>query len=344
MAKPSLSNNTWSISVDPRVELVCALECLSSGNPCPSDEKSRYLTALLRRLPRKHPAVERFAKMTPADWRHRHPSLIAMDFGPPPELEIFAYHEHYGGEGREDAISRLLPSMRDFAACEEFSEFFASSSAFYQSLVGPLWKGLEDWDYKKILQDYLGLLPEHRYHFILAPLYHGGTAHNVLYRRKDGSYDVYSISGHDAVKAGRPCFRLVPDNWAATAWHEVAHTVVDGITSDYKDAIEPLSGLYGLMTGIARSRYRGPQGWPHMVDEHIIRALTCRLTALTRGEEAGRRALEKERAEGFVLIGPFYEALKGYEKARDRYPTLRDYYPRFVETLQKLQTLRPRSR
>jgi hypothetical protein len=90
------------------------------------------------------------------------------------------------------------------------------------------------------------------------------------------------------------------------------------------------------MSGLAQSKYRGPGGWLHMVDEHVIRAVTSRLEALRGGEERGREHLANERKSGFALVGPFYEALLDYERSRSRYPTLRDFYPRFIEVLRRV--------
>lgn len=321
---------------DPRIELIAAVEALSGANPCTRKEGSAYLSEVLRSFDPKHPACLMFPKMTAADWRHRHPSLILFDFTNPPELEISAHHDHYINEGKDDAITRFLPLLRDFAEKGGFMDFFARHSPFYASLSEPTRLGFEKRDYLPPVNDYLGMSRPHRYRFVVAPLYHGTTHHNVLYPRPDGVFDIYSINGHRGVEGGVPDFELDIAEIAHTAWHEIAHTVIDPITQSHREALLPMASMYGLMTGLAKNKYQGPPAWLHMVDEHVIRAITSRLAAIVEGEASGRAELEKEKHDGFALIGPVYEVLKEYEKDRARYPTIRDFYPRIVETLARL--------
>jgi len=322
--------------VDPRIELIAVIEALSRGNPCAQGDRSEYLDDVLRSFDPEHPACAMFKTMTAQDWRHRHPSLILFDFSNPPSLEIAAHHDHYRNAGKDDAISRFLPLLRDFATKGGFMDFFKARGKFYAALPEATRRGFAKSDYQPPVDDYLGLSRPHRYHFIMTPLYHGSSHHNVLYRRDDGTFDIYSINGHRGVLKGVPDFDLKIPEMAHTAWHEIAHTVIDEITQSHRTELLPLASLYGLMTGLAKNKYVGPAGWLHMVDEHVIRAITSRLAAREEGEESGLAELAMEKKDGFALIGPVYESLLEYEKDRARYPTIRHFYPRIVETLTKL--------
>jgi uncharacterized protein DUF4932 len=323
-----------AFEVDPRIELISAVEALSRGGG--EAEGSDYLAEIRSSFDSRHPACRMFAEMTAADWRHRHPSLIMFDFTDPPSLAIDAHHDHYRNEGKADAIARFLPLLRDFAERGRFMEFFARHGEFYASLAEPARRGFARKDYLPPVDAYLGLSRPHRYHFIMTPLYRGTSHHNVLYPRPSGVFDIYSINGHHGIVNGVPDFNLKIDEMTHTAWHEIAHTVVDEITQSHRAALLPLAPLYALMTGLAKNKYQGPAGWLHMVDEHVIRAITSRLAALHMSEAAGREALSLEKRDGFALVGPVYETLLEYEKDRARYPTIRDFYPRIVETLTRL--------
>lgn len=322
--------------VDPRIELLAAVAAATGGNPCSVCAGSAYLERLRSWADASHPAAVLFGKMTPADWRHRHPSLILMDFGLPPQLEVRAYRDHYLNAGKDDAVARFMRALRDLALRDDFMARFKREKCFYEELTScaqARWPGsacLEE------VNAYLGLSKAVRYHFLLAPLYHGAVEHNVLYRRDDGSFDIYSVVGHTGVESGRPLFALSTDELSGTVWHEVAHTVVDEVTQEHAEALMPLRPLYGLMSGLAREKYRGPGGWLHMVDEHVIRAVTSRLALRRGGEQAGRQALLGEKKEGFSLVGPVYELLGDYEAERGRYPTIKHFYPRIVELFRRL--------
>ncbi|MBI5629706.1 MAG: DUF4932 domain-containing protein [Elusimicrobia bacterium] len=323
------------LEVDPKVELVAVLEGLAEAGPCAACGPSGYWERASA-LGREHEACRLFGAMGPGDWRHRHPALVILDFSPPPALEVSVSAGHYGRQAGQDPVSRLLPALRAFCREGGFQKFFDSERPFYESLLEPLRESLNRLDIEAPVFDYLGMRSTVRYHFILSPLYHGWAMHNVLHPGADGSWDIYTISGHSRVENGRPRAELKPDI-LINAWHEVCHTLVDRVTQSHRGALEPLSGLYALMSGTAKNKYQGPPGWLHMVDEHVIRAITARLAAARRGEEEGLLCLSREKKEGFALIGPVYEILKEYEAARGRYPCLADFYPRIIELLRRVR-------
>jgi len=329
--------STSILEVDPRIELIAAVEALTSGNPCAQGEKSAYLERVLSALDRDHPACKLFARLTPQDWRNRHPSLIMLDVGVPPALEITANEGHYARQGDSDALSQFLAALRKFAA-GGFVKFFAKEKSFHERLLAMARGDFEAMDYQAPLREYLGMPSPHRYHFIVSPLYHGGAIHNLLYHRKDGAVDIYSISGHCQVAKGEPVPAFSAKDMGYQAWHEVLHTVIDPITQSHKSVLEPLSGLYALMKGRAKDQYRGPQGWLHIIDEHVIRAMTARLTAVSFGEAAGSEKLVYEKSQGFALIGMVHQALLEYEADRKKFPTFRDFYPRIVEVFVRTRT------
>jgi hypothetical protein len=215
-------------------------------------------------------------------------------------------------------------------------EFLAGERPFHEELLAAVREPFSRLDYERPLRDYLGLPVPHRYHFIMAPLYHGQGMHNLLVPRPGGVCDIYTICGHGSVKDGAARLELTVPEITLQAWHEVLHTVVDGITKTHRAALEPLSPLYALMTDRARSEYRGPQGWLHMVDEQIIRAATSRLSAREFGPKAGGAALAREKSSGFALVGVVHQALLEYESSRADYPTFADFYPRVVAALSRL--------
>ncbi|MDE2491532.1 MAG: DUF4932 domain-containing protein [Elusimicrobia bacterium] len=329
--------------LDERVELVCALEAAAGGNPCSTGEDSPSLRAARAAIPAGHEAVRLFRAMTAADWRHRHPSLVILDFGPPPGLAVAEQRDHYANAGREDAVSRLLPALRDLAGSAAWRRWSEENRRRHADAAARLREVVEETDYLPPLEEYLGAPLPHEYRFVAAPLLHGSSPHNVLYRRPGGKpARIYTICGHVAVRGGALDFAHPVADLRRTAWHEVCHTVVDGWTQEFRAELEPLSPLYALMSGRARSQYQGPPGWLHMIDEHVIRATVARLSARVDGEEAGRRVLDKERAEGFALIGPVHELLREHEAGRGRRTDLRVLYPRLVALLRRLNGGRAR--
>ncbi len=335
-----MAKKPWVVGLDGRVELVAALEALTGRNPCPQGEKSKDLDLVRDALDAKHEAVALMKSMDEKAWRHRHPSLIILDFDLPPGLAVRRQKEHYANAGKADAVARLLPAARDFAALPAFGRWLKEAAKRHAAATAEIDGLIGQTDYLAPLEDYLGLPLPHRYRFAVSPLLHGSTPHNVLYRPErpedEGLCEIHSIIGHRRVVKGLADYDFELLDFRRTAWHEVCHTVVDLWTQEHGAALEPLAGLYTLMTGLAKNKYDGPPGWLHMIDEHVIRAVCARLVTKVEGEAEGRDALEKERRDGFALIGPVHELLKVYEASRAAYPTLGDFYPRIAELLTRL--------
>lgn len=323
------------VGLDPRVELV---EGLAVAAGLRDAERGEAVERARAALPKDHEAVRIFKGMSRSDWRHRTPAMIVLDFTAPPELAIAAHKDHYANAGKADAVSRLLPALRDYARLPAVAAYLSSLSEHHAESVARARKILVDSDYARTVEAYLGLKLPHRYHWVLSPLVQGVNGQNVLYRRPDKVCDIYSMSSlSDALKTGVEQFQ-------DTAWHEICHTVVDDWTHAHGPAVDAHEALYKLMEGRAKTEYQGPPGWRHMVDEHVIRSACARMAALTRGEGAGKEAMEDERRDGFVLIGSFYEALRRYEGDRKRWPTLGDYYPELVALLKTLSSRSSRPR
>ena len=105
-----------------------------------------------------------------------------------------------------------------------------------------------------------------------------------------------------------------------------AHSFVDPITTAHLESVEKYSALYASIA----DQMGGYMNWQTCVNEHIIRAITCRMFHSEIGLEAGERALESERGKGFKYIDAIYSKLLVYEANRTTYGSLKSYYPEIV--------------
>jgi hypothetical protein len=80
----------------------------------------------------------------------------------------------------------------------------------------------------------------------------------------------------------------------------------------------------------------GNRDWEAVVDEHIVRAVTVRLSYLVMGNDAGDLALEDEKRRGYIYVPEICERLKEYESKRTVYPSLAAFYPEIVKIFEKL--------
>ena len=80
---------------------------------------------------------------------------------------------------------------------------------------------------------------------------------------------------------------------------------------------------------------RNCRNWLHGLREHLVRAVMIRLVALDRGEKAARKQYAEEGFSEKPYLKAFLELLQDYERSRDDFPTLSDFYPRLVAAFPK---------
>ena len=66
----------------------------------------------------------------------------------------------------------------------------------------------------------------------------------------------------------------------------------------------------------------------------LTERLLTRLAYRQYGREAGDKALKSELDSHFIYIEPLMEALEMYEENRDQYPTLVEYHPLLIRTIE----------
>ena len=84
--------------------------------------------------------------------------------------------------------------------------------------------------------------------------------------------------------------------------------------------------------------------WIDCANEHVIRAITARLSTQVFGLEQGRQALREDAVRGFRYVHALSRCLLYYEQNRTIYPNFSHFYPRIFETfgaLDHLQAPRP---
>ena len=272
-----------------------------------------------------HPAVATFRSMWKKEFRFNTVPEAVMAFTPPPELapRRAVSADALKAAGGEQQLSQLVAEMRDFAASSDFNGFFAQKQPYYSQLVAKT---------KPVVTAVVG--PLERYlgtdlgdaTVVLGPLLHDGGFLSS-YTNEAGEPEIYAFIGPERVVAGLPDFgtaeRLDP-----LISHEFAHSVINPLTAKYAARVQARAGLFPAIA--TKMKENGYNTWEQTVYEHIIRAITVRLTTLSRGEAAGRAAMNEELKRGFVYVPPLVEKLATYEQSRDKYPTIATYYPELL--------------
>lgn len=248
-----------------------------------------------------------------------------MAFTPPPALEPrrSVSASVLKDAGGEQQLNRLIEQSRDFASKSNFNDFFAQKQPYYVQLVAkaePIVQAVV-----APLEKYLGTeLGDTT--VVLGPLLHDGGFLSS-YTNEAGQPEIYAFIGPQSVVDGLPDFgtaeRLDP-----LISHEFAHSVINPLTAHHAAGVQARARLFPAIA--AKMKENGYATWEQTVYEHIIRAITVRLTTMSRGESAGRAAMEEELKRGFVYVPALTRKLAIYEQSRNRYPTIGSYFPELL--------------
>jgi hypothetical protein len=329
------------IEVDPRIELLAAVQLLSGYN-------DRY--GLLTRYEfeyksdmqeyfepyRDHPVVELFDSMSARGFSFDAPPAAMLHVSHPPELapQVEFTEEIVVRAGGAEQLAAFLDGLRNFATTSDFMTFFASQVPAIAEMVDRTEALAEGEDYIATLESYYGMR-QNSYHIVLAPLFHHG-GYGPKVERADGSHDLYNVTGPKGVVDGYPQFGSA-ENLRHVALHEFGHSFVNPTTESFRQEVARYESLYEpireKMSAMAYPR------WEVSVNEHIIRAVTTRMVYNREGQEEGDRVMEIERTRGFVYVPALAAKLELYEADRDRYPDFASFYPELIAAFEELSEL-----
>jgi hypothetical protein len=120
-----------------------------------------------------------------------------------------------------------------------------------------------------------------------------------------------------------------------TLRHEFSHPFCNPWVESNWSSFSPYADLVTRLNGMlmASQGYGNPPGWGTMVYEHVVRAVTVRLSAL-ESEFQGASDLSKEiNQNGFIFLDALCNSLKAYEADRASYPDLDSYMPELAASL-----------
>ena len=343
-----------NIGIDPRIELYSVVLYLSDFRGLKNEQgviEARVVTDLdfsyKREVERRfspfkgHGVVNIYSEMaTRGLFRFGHPPSVMLHLSNPPLLEERIPIDDFlvTMAGSRAKLDEFVQGMRAFAGDASFMDFFKGHESAYSQLASDYRRNME-WDYVKDLEEYYGYRQD-SYHLILAPLFHpGGFGPRI--KTPAGNYQAYAIIGSKGVIEDGPNFGS-GDSMRRLCWHEFSHSFVNHLTDLH---LGKLKGPVGALESqklpaqvIERIKTFGL--WDvHLADqtsEYVVRAATTRLSAIRLGQEKADQALELEKKAGFSHLDAICECLEKYEKQRDKYPTLKDYFPQIIAVFEKL--------
>lgn len=322
------------IRTDPRYELFAMVQLLAGAD-------TRYAAFFRHDMPydraaekwfkpyARHPAVERYRKLTEAGFSYLLAYQYLFALGDPPELAVKEtlpdpLLKAMGGAESEEEFRLLLA---DFARVSRFSEFYEKTAPLREDFLEPLRGQARALAVPRRLQEYTGLPVTARYTIIASPFAEPVLAITETRTDPDGVPRMTSLYGMDQ-REGAPQFRL-PTRYGPVA-REVVFEDLMAEAAPHRAAIEASSALFPPVAGACAST------WYECFNRNVAFAVGARLLELDGQVDAAREWPIKYARIGMPYIGPVVEELKKYEKDRARHKTLLDLYPRLIEVFDGL--------
>lgn len=329
--------DSLKIMVDPRIELLTAIQ-LQSGYQVLTQFDFDYKNHMADYFKnyKDHKAVKEFNKLNNVGFNYDAPPAAMLYLTNPPDLEqkLNYSKELIDRAGNKKKLLSFHQSLSDFSIKSKFEDFYKTNIPFYQTIVDTVYNELMDLKLTDALDRYYGM-EVNSYNLIIAPMLHNG-GYGPRVEADNGLYDIFGIIGPEGTAEDSngiiPMFSS--ESISNLVWHEFSHSFVNPTTDKYDDEINIYKNLYTKIS--SEMSAQAYVDWKTCVNEHIVRAVTTRLTYLNLGQDVGDVALANERNRGFYYIDALCESLKQYESNRDTYPTFESYYPQLIEVFKVL--------
>lgn len=331
---PALAGNSVDVRIDPRFELVGVLGLLSDYQLVTRHQGDYYRAAQEHfKNYRDHEAVKTFTALRQQGFAFdRVPAtFIALTY---PYLEIaHPIPDRVTEVVSVDQLEAFFEACTRFMDESGFEAFLAAQGLTYRTVitgttaeVKKAVTGLRRYSGERLRGAVV----------ILSPLFHDGGF--AAQQEEGGMTRAYAFIGPQGLTAGKPDFgnagRLAP-----LIQHEFSHTFVNPLFEGQAQAWDALAHLFEpIKQQMEANAY---PTWEITVNEHVVRAVTTRLTWLERGEAAGKAELARHQKRGFAYLEPLLEALEGYEANRDRYPNFASFYPQLPKALNPAKVRHP---
>jgi hypothetical protein len=331
----SVSQNVGKlkIMVDPRVELLCAVQSIS-GYPF-IDRTNSYTREMMQFF--RNDTASEAVKLTTrlageTGFVHDAPLDLILRLSEVPELKQTGTFTSRTIEraGNAKNLEKYRLALKQFATESSFISFWNSKIPFYEKMVQFTADDLAGSDPVKTINAYYNESKK-SYTVILSPSLAGGYGMRVNDRR--GRTDIYGCLNTDRSKEGIPFYSK--EGLTNYLYHEFSHSFVNPLTDNYPQVITATENLLLPIREEMDSYSYGR--WITCINEHIVRAVHIRILCSIGEGKAAEALLEMEKSRRFAYIEPILNKLKQFEQERDAENiTFTRFYPELMAVFDSL--------
>ena len=329
-----ISESRFTITVDPRMELLAVVQHFTSWAPgghiksktTYKDDIDHYFEGF-----QDHPAVAMVERLVNSGFTHDAPVALMLYHSDPPELDQkYPYSDYLIGRANgEENLIEFADALREFARQTEFMRFYQAHQALYNTQGVEVKSLLEGKDYIQVLEDFYGE-SRNNYCVILPPLFAGG--YGITIETQKG-YDVYGVIGPCSLKDDRVTFACL-NYLESIILHEWSHSFVNPLVDQNIDHFKESTYLFEPIEGMMRNQ--AYPNWKISLYEHIVRACEIHLRTNLYEDFRKEKSLAYQEGKGFWYISYIDSLLDVYETRREEYPTFSRLIPAIATRLSQL--------
>jgi hypothetical protein len=336
--EPVIKNvNGINIIIDPRMELLSAVQALSSydkihewlasGEFTYKSEMNKYFSKFSG-----HKAVKEFDSLMGNGILYNSREMM-LYLSNPPSLSLKQYFsDNLKSQVGPVKLEEFPALLKEFAADTKFYQFYNSRKEFYNSIIEKNAEVLNSKDYISSLEQYYGT-KQNSYNIILTPMLSGAMGPSV--KNSDGKLDLYCILGEGSLK-GNELVYLNEDSYKKVIYGIFSYPFVVPLVQEKREEIFNYSELFIPISEKMEEMYY--PNWDICVWQHIVRAVQVRETYRTSGKEKYESEIRSYKQEGFAYIEELAKRLEVYENNRDKYKTFESFFPQLIKVFEELNS------
>jgi hypothetical protein len=233
-----------------------------------------------------------------------------------------------------DTLELFRNSLTAFYKESNCDSFFTSQKDFLNEMISNTENSFSRKDLPEIIAGYYGNKKEADFFVVLSPLLNSGgygiDCDNKVRNKKELTALIGPNGEIDFIPVFDKTF-LEQD----LIIHEFGHSFANEIVDQYSGLINKYEN--SLFPSIKENLENEGIGKESFMYELLVRAVTIRIVEITYGKTAADKLLEYEMSIGFKYVKDVADELKNYETQRNKYPTLKDFFPEIVNRLVKIK-------
>jgi hypothetical protein len=316
------------ISIDPRIELISIIQYLGKyknrfpilykGDSTYTEKINNYFSKY-----RNDRAIKYSDKMGELGFCYDAPYCLILHNKNVDFLELeYELSEYIVTRMRGiDNIKKYINVINDFITKTKYLVFFKNSSDYYMEIINELSPITDNIDCINQLNDYYGY-DSNNFNLIFSTLSKGNYGVTISSKNID---QYYCIIGLDGQKHPNYLDQIGIDR---LVWHEFGHSYINPLTHKYLVLFQKYEKLFNpIKEKMCQNAYGD---WESCINEHLIRAITNKLTKKYYSKECMDNFLKNDLERGFIYLPLIIELFDKYENNRGDYKRIDDFYHEII--------------